>query len=94
MQIGTLGGEPGKATFTLDRKPKPKPSKTTPTPTKPTPDGEEHREARTTEGYNVALEDARLGQPGQALADAAGPQVADSLDGLEILDAGGQQLLQ
>jgi hypothetical protein len=37
VQVGTLGGEPGKATFTLDRKPAPKPTKTTPTPTKPTP---------------------------------------------------------
>ncbi|MDX6233817.1 MAG: hypothetical protein QOH68_2889 [Nocardioidaceae bacterium] len=37
VQIGTLGGEPGKTTFTLDRKPEPKPSKTTSTPTKPTP---------------------------------------------------------
>jgi hypothetical protein len=34
VQIGTLGGEPGKTTFTLERKPEPKPSKTTPTPTK------------------------------------------------------------
>ncbi len=33
VQIGTLGGEPGKTTFTLDRKPEPKPSKTT----KPSP---------------------------------------------------------
>jgi hypothetical protein len=37
VQVGTLGGEPGKATFTLERKPAPKPTKTTPTPTKPTP---------------------------------------------------------
>lgn len=37
VQVGTLGGEPGKATFTLERKPEPKPTKTTPTPTKPTP---------------------------------------------------------
>jgi hypothetical protein len=37
VQVGTLGGEPGKATFTLDRKPQPKPTKTTPTPTQPTP---------------------------------------------------------
>ncbi|VXC36084.1 hypothetical protein [Aeromicrobium sp. 9AM] len=35
VQIGTLGGEPGKTSFTLDRRPQPKPSKTT--PTKPTP---------------------------------------------------------
>jgi hypothetical protein len=34
VQIGTLGGEPGKTTFTLERKPEPKPSKTT---SKPTP---------------------------------------------------------
>lgn len=37
VQIGTLGGEPGKATFRLERKPEPKPTKTTPTPTKTTP---------------------------------------------------------
>lgn len=37
VQVGTLGGEPGKTTFTLDRKPEPKPTKTTPTPTKTTP---------------------------------------------------------
>ena len=37
VQVGTLGGEPGKATFILDRKPAPKPTKTTATPTKPTP---------------------------------------------------------
>jgi hypothetical protein len=34
VQIGTLGGEPGKATFTVERKPAPKPTKSTPTPTK------------------------------------------------------------
>lgn len=32
LQIGTLGGEPGKTTFTLDARPEPKPSKTTPAP--------------------------------------------------------------
>lgn len=31
LQIGTLGGEPGKVSFTLDAKPEPKPTKTTPT---------------------------------------------------------------
>lgn len=35
VQVGTLGGEPGKATFDLERRPKP--TTTTPTPTKPTP---------------------------------------------------------
>lgn len=34
VQIGTLGGEPGKTTFKLERKPEPKPSKTT---SKPSP---------------------------------------------------------
>jgi hypothetical protein len=34
VQVGTLGGEPGKASFTLERKPAPKPTTTTPTPTK------------------------------------------------------------
>ncbi|MEV7397612.1 hypothetical protein [Aeromicrobium sp. NPDC092404] len=37
LQIGTLGGEPGKTSFTLDRKPQPKPARTTATPTKPAP---------------------------------------------------------
>lgn len=39
VQVGTLGGEPGKASFTLKARPKPKPtpSKTTPTATKKTP---------------------------------------------------------
>ncbi|KRC64966.1 hypothetical protein ASE12_09455 [Aeromicrobium sp. Root236] len=38
VQVGTLGGEPGKATFTLERRPVPKTTPTTkPTPTKPTP---------------------------------------------------------
>ena len=32
VQVGTLGGEPGKATFTLERRPTP--AKTTPTPTR------------------------------------------------------------
>lgn len=35
LQIGTLGGEPGKATFTLEARPAPKPTKTT---TKPADD--------------------------------------------------------
>jgi hypothetical protein len=33
VQVGTLGGEPGKVSFALDRRPAPKPTKTTPTPT-------------------------------------------------------------
>lgn len=37
VQVGTLGGEPGKTTFELKRKPEPKPSETTPTPSKTTP---------------------------------------------------------
>lgn len=40
LQVGTLGGEPGKATFTLDPRPKPtktKPTKTAPTKSTPTP---------------------------------------------------------
>jgi hypothetical protein len=37
VQVGTLGGEPGKAAFKLEARPQPKPTKTTPTPTKPTP---------------------------------------------------------
>ena len=38
VQVGTLGGEPGKTSFTLLRRPEPKVTPTTkPTPTKPTP---------------------------------------------------------
>lgn len=37
VQVGTLGGEPGKTSFTLKAKPAPKPTKTTPTATKKTP---------------------------------------------------------
>jgi hypothetical protein len=40
IQVGTLGGEPGRATFTLEKRapaPKPKPTTTEPTTTKPTP---------------------------------------------------------
>jgi hypothetical protein len=38
VQVGTLGGEPGKTTFTLDRRPVPRTTPTTKaTPTKPTP---------------------------------------------------------
>lgn len=37
LQIGTLGGEPGKTTFTLGTRPEPKPAKTTKTPTTKTP---------------------------------------------------------
>jgi hypothetical protein len=33
VQVGTLGGEPGKVSFALDRRPAPKPTPTTPTPT-------------------------------------------------------------
>lgn len=35
VQVGTLGGEPGRTTFTLERRPTPKPTGTTPSP-KPT----------------------------------------------------------
>jgi hypothetical protein len=37
---------------------------------------------------------AGLGQPGEALADRAGPAVADALDLHELLDRRGQQVLQ
>jgi hypothetical protein len=42
---------------------------------------------------DVPLEDGRLGQPGQALADAAGVRRADALHLVQVLHAGGQQLL-
>ena len=40
------------------------------------------------------LGDARLGQAREALADAAGAQLADALDRLEVVDAGREQLLE
>lgn len=43
---------------------------------------------------DVALEDARLGHPGQALADGAGAALADALDRHEVLDVGREQALQ
>ena len=36
---------------------------------------------------DVALEDAGLGQAGQALADGAGPALADAVDGLQVVQA-------
>jgi chemotaxis signal transduction protein len=43
---------------------------------------------------DVPLQDRALGQPGQALADALGASLPDALDRLEIVDVGGEQLLQ
>ena len=43
---------------------------------------------------DVPLEDRRLGQPGQPLPHAPGSQLAHALDGLQVVDAGGQQLLE
>ena len=45
-------------------------------------------------GSDVPFEDRGLGEPRQALAHAAGARLADALDGLEVADAGGEQLLQ
>ena len=45
LQIGTLGGEPGKTTFTLDRRPTP--AKTTPAPAKPDPSATPTKPAAT-----------------------------------------------
>ena len=45
-------------------------------------------------GSDVALEDARLGEPGQPLADGAGAALADAVDGLQVVDVRGEQLLQ
>jgi purine-binding chemotaxis protein CheW len=42
----------------------------------------------------VALEDRTLREPGQALTDALGTSLPDALDGLQVVDIGGQQLLQ
>ena len=42
---------------------------------------------------HVPLQDGRLGQPGQALAHAAGVRSADALHLVQLLDPGGQQLL-
>jgi chemotaxis signal transduction protein len=43
---------------------------------------------------DVPLEDRALGETGQALADALGASLPDALDRLEVVDVGGQQLLQ
>ncbi len=40
---------------------------------------------------DVALEDARLRQPGQPLAHGAGAALADALDGLQVVDARREQ---
>lgn len=48
---------------------------------------------RTGRGSDVAFEDTGLGQAGQALADGAGPVLADALDRLQVVDACRQQLL-
>jgi hypothetical protein len=42
---------------------------------------------------HVPLQDGRLGQPGQALAHAAGVRRADAIHLVQLLDPGGQQLL-
>src|SRR5215213_2870480 len=42
----------------------------------------------------VAVEDRGLGQPGEALPDTAGSCFPDALDGQQVLDGGGQQLLE
>jgi hypothetical protein len=42
---------------------------------------------------HVPLQDGRLGQPGQALAHAAGVRRADALHLVQFLDPGRQQLL-
>ena len=42
---------------------------------------------------HVPLQNGRLGQPGQALAHAAGVGRADALHLIQFLDPGGQQLL-
>ena len=52
------------------------------------------RRSRWADRSAVAVEDRGLGQPGQPLADAAGPGLADALDGQQVLDRGRQQLLQ
>ena len=40
---------------------------------------------------DVPLEDARLGQPGQALADGSGPLLAAGIDELMAVDGVGEQ---
>src|SRR5947209_8745397 len=72
---------------------------TGPSPRSPTrPVTEPHRRTSSSRRsgplLHVALEDRGFGQAGQALADAAGAGLADTPDGLEVVDAGGQQLLQ
>ncbi len=43
---------------------------------------------------DVPLQDRRLGQPGQALPDDAGPGLADALDRLQVVHGGREQPLQ
>src|SRR5690606_38982510 len=45
-------------------------------------------------GSDVPLEDARLREPRQTLADCPGAALAVALHGLQIVDAGGEELLQ
>src|SRR4051794_40150969 len=47
-----------------------------------------------TPGSDVALEDAGLGQAGEALAHGTGPALTDALDGHEVVEVGGQELLE
>src|SRR5437868_2414451 len=45
-------------------------------------------------GSDVAFEDGGFGETGEALADASGSGLADAAHGLEIVVAGGQELLE
>src|SRR5450631_53219 len=64
-----------------------------PSHTSPELVGEEASWART-EWSDVALENARLSQPGQAFAHGTGASLTDALDGHEVLEVGGEQLLE
>jgi hypothetical protein len=61
-------------------------------PRRPGEDGRQRGRSRLPS--DVALEDRALGQPRQPLAHGAGAGVADALDRLQVVDPGGEQLLQ
>lgn len=46
------------------------------------------------EALDVALQDRAFRKPGQALADALGASLPDAIDRLQVVDVGGEQLLQ
>src|ERR1035441_4012056 len=58
------------------------------------PAGQQQRDVPGALSLGVAVQQRGLGQPGQALADAAGVRASDALHLLQVFDGRGQQLLQ